>query len=60
MGTLKSDDDDGGNENAKNATGLDLQNGNFARPSYIFYISLPSLHEYRVKMPNFTFRIRRK
>ena len=32
------------------------QNNNFARASRFFaYISLPSLHDFHVKMPNFTF-----
>ena len=32
------------------------QNNNFARASrFYFYISLPFLHDYDVKMPNFTF-----
>ena len=34
--------------------GLDWQNNNFARASRFFF-SLPSLHDYDVKMPNFTF-----
>ena len=47
-GGLSNDDGDG-NENGKKATGLDRQNNNFAR------ISLLSLHDYNVKVPNFTF-----
>ena len=42
-----------GNVNGKKAIGLDWQNNNFARASRFF--SLPSLHGYNVKMPNFTF-----
>ena len=35
---------------------IDLQNSNSARALRIFwYISLASLHDYDVKMPNFTF-----
>ena len=35
---------------------LTRQNNNFARASRFFaYISLPSLHDYHVKMPSFTF-----
>ena len=34
------------------------QNNNFARAAHFFlYISLPLLHEYDVKMPNFTFYV---
>ena len=35
---------------------FDKQNNNFARASRFVYISLSSLHDYGVKMPNFTFR----
>ena len=31
------------------------QNNTFARASRFLYISLPLLHDYDVKMPNFTF-----
>ena len=31
------------------------QNNNFARASHFLYISLPFLHDYNVKMPNFAF-----
>ena len=31
------------------------QNNDFARASRFVYISLPSLHDYDAKMPNFTF-----
>ena len=34
---------------------FDKQNNNFARASRFLYISLPSLHDYEVKAPNFTF-----
>ena len=35
---------------------LDWQNNNFARASRFFlYISLPSLHDYKVKVPHFAF-----
>ena len=43
-----------GNEIGYKAVGLDWQNNNFARASHFLYISLPSLHDYDVKMPNFT------
>jgi len=58
VGSLRNDDDDdGGNENGKksNKFNLDKQNNNFARASRFFYISLPSLHDFNVKLPNFTF-----
>ena len=55
LGSL-SIDDGGGNENGKKATELDKQNNNFARAFHtFFYTSLPSLHDYDVEMPNFTF-----
>ena len=38
----------------KNSNSLTKQNNNFARASR-FYISLPSLRDYHVKMPSFTF-----
>ena len=44
-----------GNEDGKKAIGLDKQNNNFARASRFLYISLPSLYDYNVKVPNFTF-----
>ena len=53
-GSLSNDDGDG-NENGKKAIGLDWENNNFARASRFLYISLPSLHDYNVKVPNFTF-----
>ena len=43
-----------GNENVKKATGI--LSKTTTRVSYFFlYISLPSLHDYDEKMPNFTF-----
>ena len=39
----------------KKSNSLTRQNKNFARASRFLYISLPSLHDYHVKMPNFTF-----
>ena len=53
-GSLNNGDSDG-NENGNKPIGLDWQNNNFARASRFLYISLPSLHDYDVKMPNFTF-----
>ena len=35
--------------------GLDWQKKNFARASRFLYISLLSLHDYDVKLPNLTF-----
>ena len=42
--------DDGDNGDGKKAI-----NNNFARASLFLYISLPPLHDYNVKLPNFTF-----
>ena len=50
-----SDDDGDGNEHSNKAVGLDKIKNNFARVSRILYISLSSLHDYDVKLPNFTF-----
>ena len=58
-GSLGNDDGDG-NENGKKAIGLDKQNNNFSHASRFLYISLPSLHDYNVELPNFTFRRGRK
>ena len=44
-----------GNENVKNNNRFSWQNNNFARASYFFCISLPFLHEFDLKLPNFTF-----
>ena len=55
-----SNDDGDGNENGKKAIGLDRQNSNFVRASLFLYISLPSLHDYNVKVPKFTFCRRRE
>ena len=40
---------------AKKAIGLDQQNNNSARDHAFLHISLPSLHDYNVQVPNFTF-----
>ena len=41
---------------SKKSNSLTRQNNNFACASRFFaYISFPSLHDYHVKMPNFTF-----
>ena len=51
-----SNDDGNSNENGKKAIGLDWQNNNYAYMHHAFlYISLLSLHNYDVKLPNFTF-----
>ena len=54
VGSLNNYEGDG-NEDGKKAIGLDKQNNNFARASRFLYISLPSLYDYNVKVPNFTF-----
>ena len=50
-----TNDDGDGNKNGKKAMGLDWHNNNLARRSRYLYISLPSLHDYDVKRPIFTF-----
>ena len=40
---------------SKKCNSLTRQNNNFARASLFFVHSFPSLHDYHVKMPNFTF-----
>ena len=53
LGTLRSDDGDG-NGNATKAIGL-ISKTTILHVHYAFlYISLPSLHDYDVKTPNFT------
>ena len=54
-GITLSNDDGNSNENSKKAIGLDWQNNNFAHALLFLYISLPSLHDYDLKMPNFVF-----
>ena len=49
IGSLGNDDGDV-NESRKKAIGLDWQNNNFTRASRFLYISLPSLHDYDVKI----------
>ena len=53
LGNLRSDDCDG-NENAKKAIGLITKTTILHIHHAFLYISLPSLHDYDVKMPNFT------
>ena len=48
LGSLSNDNGDG-NENGRR------QKKNFARVSRVLYISLPSLPDYNVKLPIFTF-----
>ena len=62
LGSFSNDDDDG-NENFKKAIGLRTKTRALYVPHTFWYISLPSLHDYVVKMPNFTFyggRVRRR
>ena len=42
------------NENGQKARGLDKKNKYSARASRFMYLSLPSLHDNEVKLPNFT------
>ena len=54
IGILRSDEGDG-NENATKAIGLIQSKTTILHVHHAFlYISLPSLHDYDVKMPNFT------
>ena len=53
LGTLRSDDGDG-NGNATKAIGLISKTTILHLHHAFLYISLPSLHDYDVKMPNFT------
>ena len=55
--TIVSSSNDDGNvtENGRTTIGLDRQNNNFARASRFFVHYLPSLHDYDVKTPNFTY-----
>ena len=50
LGSLSNDD-------GKKAIGLDWQNNNliYTCITLFLYISLPSLHDYNMKVPNFTF-----
>ena len=50
-----SNNDGDVNENDKKAIGLDWQNNNSTRALRFLDISLPSLHNLDVNMPNFTF-----
>ena len=53
LGTLRSDDG-GGNGDATKAIGLISKTTILHVHHAFLYISLPSLHDYDVKMPNFT------
>ena len=54
-GSLRNDDGDG-NENGKKAIGLNSGKTTTLHVHHAFlYISLPSLHDYNVKVPHFTF-----
>ena len=55
-----SNGDGDGNENGKKAIGLISKTTTLHMHHTILYISLPSLHDYDVKMPNFTFYGERK
>ena len=54
LGSLSNDDGDV-NENGKKTIGLDWQTTTLHVHHAFLYISLPSLYDYDVKMPNFTF-----
>ena len=54
IGTLRSDDGDG-HGNATKAKGLISKTTILHVHHAFLYISLPSLHDYDAKMPNFAF-----
>ena len=54
LGSLSNDDGDG-NENGKKVMGLDSETTTLHVHHAFLYISLPSLHDYNVNVPNFTF-----
>ena len=54
LGSFSNDDGDG-NESVKKAIGLLSKTTTLHVHHAFLYISLPSLHDYEVKMPNFTF-----
>ena len=53
LGNLSNDGD--GNKAGEKVIGLDWQNNFASASSFFLYISLPSLHDYNVEVPNFTF-----
>ena len=56
LGRLSNDDGDGdGNENRKKAKFYISKTTTLHVHRALLYISLPLLHDYNVKMPNFTF-----
>ena len=55
LGGRLGNDDGGGEEKDKKAIALDLQNKTLHVHHAFLYISLPSLHNYDVKLPSFTF-----
>ena len=59
LGTLRSDDGDG-NEDVKKAIGLITKTTILHVHHAFLYISLQSLHDYDVKIPNFTIFRRRE
>ena len=60
VGSFSNDDGDG-NENVKKAAiGLLSKTSGFHARHAFWYISLPLLHDYDVKIPNFTFYVGRK
>ena len=54
LGTLGSNDGDG-DENVKKNSRFHSQYNNFARARPFFTLLCPFLHDYDLKMPNFTF-----
>ena len=54
VGSFSNDDGDG-NENVKKVIGLLSKTTSLHVHHTFLYISLPLLHDYKVKMPSFTF-----
>ena len=54
LGSLPNHDGDG-NEYGKKAIDLDKQTTTLHVHHAFLYVSLPSLHDYNVKLPNFSF-----
>ena len=55
LGGRLSNDDGGGEEKDKKAIALDWQNKTLHVHHAFLHISLPSLHDYDVKLPSFSF-----
>ena len=56
IGRLRKDDDGYGDKKSKKSIGLLNKTTTLHVHHAFLYISLPSLHDYDIKLPNFTFR----